>query len=571
MANSEGRYIEVNLAAAKITGYTQEELLGLSIYDLVPEEASAQALNHFNTLIRTGESAGDVPFLRKDGSRGVWNVNAVKIGDDLLLGYVNDVTERQTELEDNRERFLLAMNSISDGLFDWNLVDNSIYYSPAWKQMLGYEDQELPNELGVWEELVDPEDLARAWKMQQELVRGERDLFEIEFHMRHKKGHWVDILSRAKVYFDTEGRALRMIGTHVDISERKRAEKEILEREQRLKSIFRAAPAGIGVVSNRVMIEVNEQMCAMTGYSKEELQGQPALMLYPTREEHDYVGREKYRQIREGGTGSVETRWLRKDGRIIEILLSSTPIDPENWEKGVTFTATDITRQKENAARIAKDLEEKKILLKELYHRTKNNMQVIASFLKLQAMYMDRPEYSAATQEIVDKIVAMSLVHQKLYESKTLSQIQLDEYLRELATHQVASLNSAPIIIDTVFNLTSVFVTIDEAIPIGLVVTELISNSLKHAFPGYSSGRITIELTSETGGGIVLVYRDNGVGIAAGRELRGTDSMGLTTVFSLVESQLNGAISYSSRDGLEWRIHFDVVAGTERGKSRLLS
>ncbi len=129
------------------------------------------------------------------------------------------------------------------------------------------------------------------------------------------------------------------------------------ETESLLESVFRAAPIGIGLVRNRVLIEVNDRLCTMTGYEAEELIGQSARVLYPTQEDFDYVGTEKYRQIVEHGTGSVETRWRRRDGMIRDVLLSSTPIDPSDMSKGVTFTVLDITehrralREKDSAAR----------------------------------------------------------------------------------------------------------------------------------------------------------------------------------------------------------------------------
>jgi PAS domain S-box-containing protein len=123
-------------------------------------------------------------------------------------------------------------------------------------------------------------------------------------------------------------------------------EEALRERDSRLTSVFRAAPVGIGLVSNRVLVEVNGRLCEMTGYRREELIGRNSRMLYPTQEDWEYVGREKYRQIHERGTGSVETRWQRKDGRVIDVLLSSTPLDPEDLARGVTFTALDITDRK---------------------------------------------------------------------------------------------------------------------------------------------------------------------------------------------------------------------------------
>ncbi len=114
-----------------------------------------------------------------------------------------------------------------------------------------------------------------------------------------------------------------------------------------LSSIFRVAPAGIGLVADRVILEANERLCEMVGYAPEELIGQNARLLYPDQADYEYVGTEKYRQIAERGTGTVETRWRRKDGTIIDVLLSSTPLDLNDWSRGVTFTALDITSRKQ--------------------------------------------------------------------------------------------------------------------------------------------------------------------------------------------------------------------------------
>jgi PAS domain S-box-containing protein len=119
-----------------------------------------------------------------------------------------------------------------------------------------------------------------------------------------------------------------------------------IEKDKKIQSIFRAAPVGIGMVVDRVFTEVNETLCRMTGYSMEELLGSSARILYPTDEEFEIAGKEKYRQINEKGDGSVETRWKKKNGEIIHIILSSSALDPDDLSKGVTFTALDITERK---------------------------------------------------------------------------------------------------------------------------------------------------------------------------------------------------------------------------------
>ncbi|MBN1933284.1 MAG: PAS domain S-box protein [Anaerolineae bacterium] len=123
------------------------------------------------------------------------------------------------------------------------------------------------------------------------------------------------------------------------------AEKALRTSESTLRSIFRAAPVGVGLVSNRMLLHVNDLICEMTGYSRQELEGQNARILYPTDEDYDYVGKVKYEQIQKRGTGTVETRWRCKDGTIINVLLSSTPLDMDDWAEGVTFTALDITNR----------------------------------------------------------------------------------------------------------------------------------------------------------------------------------------------------------------------------------
>ena len=131
-----------------------------------------------------------------------------------------------------------------------------------------------------------------------------------------------------------------------DITDRKRAEEAIRESEATLSSIFRAAPTGICMTQNRIIKKVNEQIFKMTGYSRDELLEQSGRILYPSKEEFQRVGEEKYTMIQESGTGTVETRWKRKDGSVIDVLLSSTPLDPSDFSKGVTCTALDITERK---------------------------------------------------------------------------------------------------------------------------------------------------------------------------------------------------------------------------------
>jgi PAS domain S-box-containing protein len=149
-----------------------------------------------------------------------------------------------------------------------------------------------------------------------------------------------------RAIFDENGTVTEYQSVGRDITEQKLAEDALRASEASLAGIFRAAPVGIGIVSDRILLRVNDRVCAMTGYSPDELMGKNARILYPTDEDYEYVGTVKYALMREQGIGTVETRWKRKDGTIREILLSSTPIDLSDIRRGVMFTALDITDRK---------------------------------------------------------------------------------------------------------------------------------------------------------------------------------------------------------------------------------
>jgi len=178
-------------------------------------------------------------------------------------------------------------------------------------------------------------------------------IFEMVYIARNGRRIPVEVRSHL---FEYQQKTL-VLGQARDISRRKEAEAAIHESEARVKSIIRVAPIGIGLVAGRTFREVNERLCTMTGYTSGELIGQSVHMLYSTNAEFDRVGTELYSQMRREVTGSIETRWRRKNGESVDILLNSTPLDPHNPYAGDIFTALDITRRKlgEQAARAGEE------------------------------------------------------------------------------------------------------------------------------------------------------------------------------------------------------------------------
>ncbi len=209
----------------------------------------------------------------------------------------------------------------------------------------GYSSEELTADPFLWYSMIAPEDRARVKEHASRLLANTAcDPIEHRITCRDGSVRWVR--NTPVLHRDAQGRLSSYDGLIRDITDRKRAEETLRQSEARLASIVRAAPIGIGLVSERVLMQVNDRLCEMTGYEQGELVGQSARLFYPSAEEFERVGREKYAQIEARGTGSIETQWARKDGKLIDVLLSSTPLDPQDLKVGVTFTALDITDRK---------------------------------------------------------------------------------------------------------------------------------------------------------------------------------------------------------------------------------
>lgn len=212
---------------------------------------------------------------------------------------------------------------------------------------------------------------------------------------------------------------------------------------------------------------------------------------------------------------------------------------------------------------VKRDLQEKNTLLLELYHRTKNNMQVISSMLLMESRRINDDSLTKSFKNITSKINTMALVHQKLYQAKDLSQLNLKEYIKDLVQLIMHGYFKETDKITVHYDMDDIYVLIDTVMPLGLVLNELITNSFKHNFlKGFGSNiSITMKLESDE---IHLTLSDDGRGIPESMDLRKTKSMGLRTMFSLIERQLEGSVEYKIGNGLTWDIRVQDKINVKR-------
>lgn len=276
------------------------------------------------------------------------------------------ISQKKTEeaLRTSEERYNLAMEASHDGLFDWNLVTNSIYYSPAWKKMLGYEDDELPNDFSVWETTTLPADVEKSWELQQKLITGEVDRFVMEFKMKHKSGHWVDILSRAKAIFNNEGKAIRIVGTHKDISDRKKAEVKLRNEKEQIGNIVDMISDPIFVKDDQHRITIsNKAFCEIFGLEKEKIIGFTLAEHVPENERDQFMVVD--RKVLETGIIDIREETLTLEGNTKTIITSKKRFTDKSGNKFLVGSIHDITDRKQTeidlikAKELAEENEEK--------------------------------------------------------------------------------------------------------------------------------------------------------------------------------------------------------------------
>lgn len=346
------------------------------------------------------------------------------------------VSERTAELADanralqqSEERLRLVIEATSDGVWDWDIQNESLFLSDRWYTMLGYAPGEFAADRAGWSERVHPDDRPAVDASLQRHFDCLLPEYSVEYRMRGRSGDWHWVQARGKVVGRrADGRPLRMLGTHADIAERKRAE-----------------------------------------------------------------------------------------------------------------------------ARIQASLREKEVLLREIYHRVKNNLQVVGSLLNMQAHEIKDEATRALFEESADRIRAMVLVHEQLYRSEDLASIAFDTFLDKLITHLAQQFFAAGIVIER--RLATIVLGLETAIPCGLIINELVTNAFKHAFPAGRNGRVVVELWEDDDKRIGLAVTDDGVGLPDGFSLQRGKTLGAQLMAGLV-NQIEGDLRVRPGPGTRIELTF---------------
>ncbi len=299
---------------------------------------------------------------------------------------------------------------------------------------------------------------------------------------------------------------------------------------------------------------VNAATVNKLGYSEKELRGKPLFILIDESDSKEI--RNKLKKIKNGQPTSFETLYRTKEGDSIPVILSHSKImDEYSVDQGLVCVASDISAQKEAEQKIANSLKEKNVLLAEIHHRVKNNLAVISGLLQMQIWNVDDDRNIEALRDSQMRVQSIALVHEKLYQSESFTNINFESYIKDLAEaiQKTYDHNERPISFDV--QIDDIKITLNQAIPLSLLLNELIVNAYKHAFKDLNEGKIFISLKKKDDD-LVLTFGDNGVGLPEDVELKKSQSLGSTLIKTLVQ-QLNGSfedISSNYERGFHIRI-----------------
>lgn len=348
----------------------------------------------------------------------------------------------------------------------------------------------------------------------------------------------------------------------VEIEDHMRTEKALVTSRKKYFTLFNSANDVMAICARQEnplsypMIEVNDCTCRVFGYSRE-------CFLSCKLFDHVLPGsRERIPgiidEIERNGYARFEIDFLTYDGSVLPLEMNAHQFTLEG-EMFLLAAGRDISARKRVEYELRQSLAEKEVLLKEVHHRVKNNLQVITSLIDLQSLAISDPAAQKHFRECQDRIRSMALVHENLYQSKNFSTIKAKEYIKMLVDHLIQSCSPVPGI-SVRYDLDDIELDLDTAVPCGFVINELVTNALRHAFTGRDKGIIRISLKRVSGTLLTLTVEDDGTGFPETINFRDTESLGLQIVTAL-SRQIDGDVSMVSGTGTKFVIRFSVVRG----------
>ena len=556
-----GKITSWNRAAEKMYGYSKKETIGKSISILVPSQIEDD-LDQIMSKIKNGESLKQYETLRRKKNGKFINVSLfispILDSDGNIIGastIAHDITQMKRmkeDLKESEEKYkelfdnandMISLNEMKEN----GLPGNFIEVNKIGIERLGYSRDEFlkmnPKDLVAQDQYskipINAEELQNKGSVQFKIVQLTKD------------GKRITVENNNHLYENNGKKVILAISRN--IMEREKAEKALRNSELKFRKIFEnVQDIFYQTDNNGIIIEISPSIERYSGYKPSELIGKPVEMIYLNPEDRSNLLKEI---LENGEVVDYEIKLKTKINTVLYVSVNSHILfDSNNNPIGIEGSLRNINERKNMEIQLKKSLDEKEMLLKEIHHRVKNNLMIISSLLNLQSRYIKDKASQNIFKESQNRARSMALIHERLYQSTDLKRIDFGDYIQTLSNELFNTYVSDPSLVKLKINVNDIMLDINTSIPLGLIVNELITNSIKHAFPEGRNGEINIDFHTKDDY-YEFIVKDNGIGFPEDLDFRNTDSLGLLIVNSLTE-QINGKIELDKFNGTEFKITF---------------
>lgn len=557
----KGNFLDANKAALDLLGYKKKEIKTLNFASLLDENQMPQAYERLSEIAITGfqKKSSQFRLKKKDGDY-IW----VETEASLLykegvpygiMGIARDITEHrnaEAALRKSEEKYRKIFESLHDVYYLTDKDGIITEISPSVTKQAGWDPGDVIGH-PVTDFYLDPSSRETFTK----ILKEEGAVNDYELQLLAKDGTVIDVSVNSRIVLDQDCQPVGVEGVLRNIAVRKKMEKALRESEEKFRTMVELSLQGIFIVQDMRLVYANEAISQITGFSMEELHSLPPDKLQGIVHPEDKKlvwGRLADRLAGKEVPSRYEFRTIRKDGETVWLEMISSRIEFEG-KPAIQGAVIDISDRQQADEKTKASLKEKEVMLREIHHRVKNNMQIILSLLRIQSRAVKDRETREMFKQSQNRIRSMALIHEALYKSGDLAHIDIADYISRMTTHLLSIYREDLGEVEIEQDAGGIFLDINRAIPCGLMISELVSNSLKHAFPEKRGGHILIRMTKSEKGKTTLIVKDNGIGFPAGLDFRKTDTLGLQLVTDLV-MQINGTIQIKKTEGTEFVVKF---------------
>jgi len=471
------------------------------------------------------------------------------IGTIHIARNISERKETENELIHKEELLRRALKIAKMGSWEWDILTNDVRWTGEIYDIYGYDPKTFSPDYKTVTDAMHPDSL-EPFLQAIDVALNRKAPFEMDYKLIHTNGDARIVHTKGEVVFDEYDKPVKMFGTVYDITERKRNEEEMT----RLAVITEQAAEGIAVANlDGIITYANNAWASMHGYTPEEIIGKH-LKTCHTEEQLKVEVVPFNERAKSRGSYGGEVGHKRKDGSTFPTYMTTTVLKDDNGAAfGIAGFATDITDLKLMENQLRDSLRQKEMLIREVNHRVKNNLALITSLLRLQGKGIEDSKAKQLFAESEGRVKAISMIHERLYKSTSVSSLNFGDYLRALAKNvfQAFAVNER---VQLKLDIPDIISDVDTLIPCGLILNELLTNSLKYAFPDSIEGVVTVRFY-ESGNKYHMVVSDNGIGMSSSEEIGSINTMGLMIVDSLVK-QINGDIKIENAGGTTVNIAF---------------